>query len=73
VIDALRLRSHPTHFNFRDALAAIERIAPDKAWFTHLCHDFSHEGIMDWLRTNAPGKKIEPVYDGPSASRRGRD
>ncbi len=73
VIDALRLRSHPTHFNFRDALAAIERIAPDKAWFTHLCHDFSHEGIMDWLRTNAPGKKIEPVYDGLRISADGRD
>lgn len=64
VIDALRARTHSTHFNFSEALAAIERIGAEEAWFTHICHDFGHAGIGEWLRENAPGKKIEPAYDG---------
>lgn len=64
VIDALRLRHHSTHFNFPEALAMIDRIGPERAWFTHLCHDFSHEAIRQWLAANAPGKKIEPAFDG---------
>ena len=46
------------------ALEVIAHIAPDRAWFTHLCHDFSHEQIEEWLARNAPGKKIEPAFDG---------
>ncbi len=64
VIDALRNREHSTHFSFAQALAQIERIGPERAWFTHLCHDFTHEGVREWLRENAPGKKIEPAHDG---------
>ncbi|TAH54508.1 MAG: MBL fold metallo-hydrolase [Treponema sp.] len=64
VIDALRARTHSTHYNFEGALAVIERIGAEVAWFTHICHDFSHEGIREWLRLRAPGKKIEPAYDG---------
>ena len=64
VIDALRFRPHSTHFSFDEALAQIDRIKPENAFFTHLCHDFSHNGIKNWLRQNAPGKKIEPAYDG---------
>ena len=64
VIDALRFRPHSTHFSFDEALAQIERIQPENAWFCHICHDFSHIEIQNWLRQNAPGKKIEPAYDG---------
>ena len=64
VIGALRLREHSTHFNFPQAVAAIERVGAENAWFTHICHDFSHEQIRSWLRENAPGKKIEPAHDG---------
>ena len=64
VIGALRLREHSTHFSFPQAVAAIDRIGVENAWFTHICHDFSHEQIQAWLRENAPGKKIEPAYDG---------
>ena len=69
IIDALRLRPHSTHFNFISALEQIDRIAPEQAWFTHICHDFSHVQIEEWLRTNAAhylnsDKKIEPAYDG---------
>jgi phosphoribosyl 1,2-cyclic phosphate phosphodiesterase len=64
VIDALRARPHSTHFSFSGALEAIDRIRPNHAWFTHICHDFSHEAIIEWLKTNAQGKKIEPAHDG---------
>lgn len=64
IIGALRERSHSTHFNFRQAFGLMERIQSDRAWFTHLCHDFSHTQIQKWCEENAPGKKIEPAYDG---------
>lgn len=69
VIDALRLREHSTHFSFSQALAAIERIGAERAWFTHICHDFSHVAIQAWIgehaqRLAAQGKKIEPAHDG---------
>ena len=57
VIGALRLREHSTHFSFPQAVASIDRIGVENAWFTHICHDFSHEQIQSWLRENAPGKK----------------
>jgi len=64
VIGALRERPHSTHFSFSQAVSVIHRIGPQHAWFTHICHDFSHQGIINWLDTNHPGKKIEPAYDG---------
>jgi len=64
VIDALRVRPHSTHFSFPEALEVIRRIGPERAWFTHICHDFSHTTIQEWLGKNAQGKKIEPAYDG---------
>lgn len=41
-LDALRERPHPTHFSLSDALAAVERLGPDRAWLTHICHDLPH-------------------------------
>lgn len=64
VIDALRPRQHSTHFNFSGALEAIDTLRPQRAWFTHICHDMSNEGIISWLQENSPGKKIEPAWDG---------
>ena len=64
IIDGLRVRPHSTHFNFEGALEQIQRINPDKTWLTHLCHDFTHAEIQDWLRKRVPGKKIEPAFDG---------
>jgi len=78
VIDALRERPHTTHFNFAEALSEIVKIGPERAYLTHICHDFSHEGIINWVETWVAGnkddqrirrfldagKKIEPAYDG---------
>jgi phosphoribosyl 1,2-cyclic phosphate phosphodiesterase len=59
VIDGLRPRHHPTHFNIDQALEAIDRIAPGEAYLTHIAHDVSHEQLLEMLPTG-----VEPAYDG---------
>lgn len=39
VINALRLKIHPSHMNLEEALGVIEVINPRRAWLTHLSHD----------------------------------
>ena len=59
VIDALRDRPYPTHFTVAQALDAVSRIAPARAYLTHMNHELGHAG------TNArlpPG--VELAYDG---------
>ena len=59
VIDALRDKPHATHFTVAEALEAIARIAPRRAYLTHMAHDLGHAA------TNArlPGG-VELAYDG---------
>lgn len=45
VLDALRERHHPTHFNLDQALSAAARIGPDRAWFIHIGHEMKHGEI----------------------------
>ncbi len=59
VIDALRHRPHPTHFTVAEAIEAVARIAPRRAYFTHICHDLPHEATN---RTLPPS--VELAYDG---------
>ena len=61
VINALRREPHPTHFNLSGALAAIERVAPRRAFLTHISHDLDHAALAGRL---PPG--VEPAYDGLS-------
>jgi len=42
VLDALRHRPHPTHFSVAEALEVVEKLAPRRALFTHICHDLPH-------------------------------
>jgi phosphoribosyl 1,2-cyclic phosphate phosphodiesterase len=42
VLDMLRYRHHPTHFNADQAIDAAERIAADRTWFVHMTHDIRH-------------------------------
>lgn len=75
VIDALRKREHTTHFNFDQALEAADRIGAKHTWFTHMCHDFTHEGIKSYIaehlenypnlnRIVKEGGSVAPAYDG---------
>jgi phosphoribosyl 1,2-cyclic phosphate phosphodiesterase len=62
VIDALRFTTHETHFSVDEAIEAIERINPARAYLTHICHAVGHEELNSYLK----GKKIEPAFDGLS-------
>jgi phosphoribosyl 1,2-cyclic phosphate phosphodiesterase len=59
VIDALRDRPHPTHFSVAEALEAVARIAPERAWFTHIAHDLPHAETCARLPAG-----VELAYDG---------
>ena len=59
VVDALRDRPHPTHFSVKEALEVVERIAPECAYFTHICHDLPHAATCARLP-----RGVELAYDG---------
>lgn len=42
ILDAVRLRPHPTHFNVEQALDVIEELAPKRAFLTHINHNICH-------------------------------
>jgi phosphoribosyl 1,2-cyclic phosphate phosphodiesterase len=59
VLGVLRYTPHPTHLNLDQALQIIDRVQPDRAFFTHISHDFDHE------RANAElPEHIRLSYDG---------
>lgn len=59
VIDALRDKKHSTHFTVAEALEAIARIAPRRAYLTHMAHELGH------AETNARlPAGVELAYDG---------
>ncbi len=39
VVNALRYEQHPSHFNVDQALDLISRLAPQRAYLTHMSHD----------------------------------
>lgn len=41
IIDALREKDHHTHMTIQEALDTIERLAPQKAYLTHISHEIS--------------------------------
>ena len=59
VIDALRDKKHSTHFTVAEALEAIARIAPRRAYLTHMAHDLGHAGTNARLPAG-----VELAYDG---------
>ncbi len=42
-LDALRHKPHPTHSTVDNSLRIVERVKPQRAFFTHICHDLPHE------------------------------
>ena len=45
IVDALRRRLHPTHFNVEEALAAARAVRARQTWLTHLSHELSHADL----------------------------
>ena len=59
VLDGLRRRPHPTHFNLDEAIAEAERIGARRTYFTHIAHELPH------AETNAGlPEGMELAYDG---------
>jgi phosphoribosyl 1,2-cyclic phosphate phosphodiesterase len=59
VVDALRDRPHPTHFSVPEALEVVRRLRPERAYFTHICHDLPHAATCARLPEG-----VELAYDG---------
>ncbi|MEO7453804.1 MAG: MBL fold metallo-hydrolase, partial [Fimbriimonadales bacterium] len=59
IIDATRRKPHPTHLNFEQALAVIEDLKPERAYLTHLSHDYEYRDT----NKNLP-QGTELSYDG---------
>ena len=55
VVDALRDRPHATHFSVGEALQVVERLGPDRTYFTHICHDLPHAATCARL---PPGVRV---------------
>ncbi|MEO8664223.1 MAG: MBL fold metallo-hydrolase [Ignavibacteria bacterium] len=59
VINALRIRPHPTHFNLQQAIEVAKKVKAKRTYFTHITHDILHDKINATLP-----KGIELAYDG---------
>jgi phosphoribosyl 1,2-cyclic phosphate phosphodiesterase len=59
VLGALRDEPHPTHFTVAQAVEAIARAAPRRAYLTHMNHDLGHVATNARLPVG-----VELAYDG---------
>jgi phosphoribosyl 1,2-cyclic phosphate phosphodiesterase len=58
-LDALRYKPHPTHSTVDRSIQTVEKLAPARAFFTHICHDLRHERAESLLPPH-----IRLAYDG---------
>lgn len=63
VLDGLRFKPHPTHFNITEAIEVAERIGAKRTLLTHLSHDVDHARDQAGLPAG-----IEFAYDGQHVS-----
>lgn len=59
IVDALRRRPHPTHFNLEMTLEWIERLQPKRAFLTNMHVDMDYDTLCAELPSH-----IRPAYDG---------
>jgi phosphoribosyl 1,2-cyclic phosphate phosphodiesterase len=45
ILDALRRRAHPAHFNLEQAVDVAGRIGATRTFFTHIAHELKHEDV----------------------------
>ena len=62
VINALRFEKHISHFNFDEALEVIDRIAPTKAFLTHISHQLGNTANLYAMLPD----NVKCAYDGLS-------
>jgi phosphoribosyl 1,2-cyclic phosphate phosphodiesterase len=49
IINCLRKEKHISHFNLEEALDVIQQIQPEKAYLTHISHDFGKHADIEKL------------------------
>jgi len=59
ILDALRHKPHPAHSNLEQSLAWVERLKPQRAFFTHIAHELGHEETNALLPPH-----VRLAYDG---------
>ena len=59
VLDALRREPHPSHSHLDKSIALVNKIAPYRAFFTHISHDLEHDSTNAELPAN-----IRLAHDG---------
>ena len=60
ILDALRKKTHLSHFNLEQALALLEELKPKQALLTHISH---YMGLSDIINRELP-EHINLAYDG---------
>lgn len=60
VITALQRAPHPTHMNLEESLAFVEKLAPERAWLTHVSHQM---GLAAAVNATLP-PNVQLAYDG---------
>lgn len=60
IVTALHHRGHPTHMNLEESLDFVEKIAPERAWLTHVSH---HMGRAAEINPSLP-KNVRLAFDG---------
>ena len=58
-LDALRHKPHPTHSTIEKSLKTVEQLTPQRAFFTHICHDLGHSATEEKLPPH-----VRLAYDG---------
>ncbi|HVZ94823.1 MAG TPA: MBL fold metallo-hydrolase [Phycisphaerales bacterium] len=64
VLDALRIRHHPTHFNLDQAVDAALKIEAQQTWFVHIAHEILHAEVDEQIP-----ERINIAYDGLTIGR----
>ena len=59
IIDCLRLKKHPTHFNLSESLYVHQKLKPKKTILTNLHYDLDYNYLLKKLPRN-----VVPAYDG---------
>ncbi len=60
VLNALRKKIHYSHFNLEQAIVVVNKVNPEKAYFTHISH---HLGLHNQVENELP-ENIFLAYDG---------
>ena len=59
ILDALRHQPHPAHSTVEQSLVWVERLRPQRAFFTHIAHELGHEATNATLPSH-----VRLAYDG---------